>query len=420
MAGRSGQEAIAAFLADHGALLPRGVTGRRASIIASRRGLQRLVRRLTVAYEAVAEMPLQRQSSRIMSGLPESLDIPWERQSDFPTDEVSFAELMEQYDIKTGFYQRYNMMQQIGKGHFATVYICSNRVTGVLFAVKIFQSHKSPSSSVFKDLHYEIQLLRELQKRSHPNLMRMADLFADFEKNRICLVMDLGKEGELFDIIVAKQNLTVAETRIIFTQLLSAIKFLHDRGWVHRDVKPENILVMDKNLTIQLSDFGLAKKLHTESGFEELTRPCVELQAVRFLVLFPSGQLLIYLDVAPEVIQASRNRRYGFGVDLWSSGVVLYICLCGFPPFSDDLYTEENPYTAMEQIRMGQYHYPSPYWDCVGDPALDLIDSMLTVDVDKRATARECLSHPWMCQESSISPNGENDAVWPFLWTCGR
>jgi hypothetical protein len=224
MAVRSGQEAIAAFLADHGALLPRGVTGRRASIIASRGGLQRLVRRLTVAYEAVAGMPLQRQSSRIMSGLPESLDTPWERQSDSPTDEVSFAELMEQYDIKTGFYQRYNVMQQIGKGHFATVYICSNKVTGVLFAVKIFQSHKSPSSSDFKA--YEIQLLRELQKRSHPNLMRMADLFADFETNRICLVMDLGKEGDLFDIIVAKQKFTEAEARIVFTQLLSAIKFL--------------------------------------------------------------------------------------------------------------------------------------------------------------------------------------------------
>ncbi|GIC93115.1 NACHT and Ankyrin domain protein [Aspergillus udagawae] len=271
MAVRSGQEAIAAFLADHGALLPRGVTGRRASIIASRRGLQRLVRRLTVAYEAVAGMSLQHQSSRIMSGLPESLDIPWERKSDSPTDEVSFAELMEQYDIKTGLYQRYNMMQQIGKGHFATVYICSNGVTGVLFAVKIFQSHKSPSSLDFKGLHYEIQLLRELQKRSHPNLMRMADLFADFDKNRICLVMDLGKEGDLFDIIVVNHNFTEAETRIIFIQLLSAIKFLHDCGWVHRDVKPENILVMDKNLTIQLSDFGLAKKLHTESGFEELT-----------------------------------------------------------------------------------------------------------------------------------------------------
>lgn len=231
MALRSGQEAIATFLADHGALLPRGQAGRRASIIASRRGLQRLVRRLTVYYEAIAGRPLHRQSSRIVSGLPEIPEIPWERPSYFHTesgerDEVSFAELMEQYDIQTGFHQRYHMMEQIGKGHFATVNLCSNRVTGVLFAVKMFQSHRPPSSSDFESLHYEIQLLRELQKHSHPNLMRMADLFADFEKNRICLVMDLGKEGDLFDLIVAKGKFTETETRVLFTQLLSAIKFL--------------------------------------------------------------------------------------------------------------------------------------------------------------------------------------------------
>ncbi|RHZ69155.1 hypothetical protein CDV55_103316 [Aspergillus turcosus] len=340
MAARSGQEAIATFLADHGALLPRGV--------------------------AVAGRPLQRQSSRIMSGLPEILEIPRERPSDSKTeaqegDEVSFAELMEQYDIKTGFYQRYNLMQQIGKGHFATVYCCSNRVTGVVFAVKIFQRQRAPTSSDFETLHYEIQLLREPQKHSHPNLMRMADLFADFEKKRICLVIDLGREGDLFDVVVAKKKFTEAETRLLFTQLLSAIKFLHDCGWVHRDVKPENILVMDKNLTIQLSDFGLAKKLHTESGIERLTRT---------LCGTPSY-------VAAEVIQ-NRRRRYRFPVDLWSSGVVLYICLCGFPPFSDELYTEDNPYTQAQQIQMGQYYYPSPYWDDVGDPALDLIDRMLT------------------------------------------
>lgn len=83
-------------------------------------------------------------------------------------------------------------------------------------------------------------------------------------------------------------------------------------------------------------------------------------------------------------------------MDVWSLGVVLYICLCGFPPFSDELYTAENPYTLAQQIKMGRFDYPSPYWDSVGDPALDLIDRMLTVDVEKRMTVDECLEHPWM------------------------
>jgi serine/threonine-protein kinase Chk2 len=75
---------------------------------------------------------------------------------------------------------------------------------------------------------------------------------------------------------------------------------------------------------------------------------------------------------------------------------VLYICLCGFPPFSDELYdAQNNPYTLAQQILGGRFDYPSPYWDSVGDPALDLIDRMLTVDAEKRITIEECLQHPW-------------------------
>lgn len=106
--------------------------------------------------------------------------------------------------------------------------------------------------------------------------------------------------------------------------------------------------------------------------------------------------LIIYVDVAPEILEDSRRRRYTKAVDVWSLGVVLYICLCGFPPFSDELYTRENPYTLAQQIKMGRFDYPSPYWDSVGDPALDLIDRMLTVDVEKRITIDECLEHPWL------------------------
>ncbi len=106
--------------------------------------------------------------------------------------------------------------------------------------------------------------------------------------------------------------------------------------------------------------------------------------------------LTAYADVAPEILAQTRQRKYTRAVDVWSLGVVLYICLCGFPPFSDELYTRENPYSLAQQIKMGRFDYPSPYWDSVGDPALDLIDRMLTVDVDKRVTVDECLNHPWV------------------------
>ena len=106
---------------------------------------------------------------------------------------------------------------------------------------------------------------------------------------------------------------------------------------------------MDKNLHVKLADFGLAKIIGEESFTTTLCGT-------------PSY-------VAPEILADSKQRKYTKAVDVWSLGVVLYICLCGFPPFSDELYSRDFPYTLSQQIKSGRFDYPSPYWDSVGDPA---------------------------------------------------
>ena len=122
----------------------------------------------------------------------------------------------------------------------------------------------------------------------------------------------------------------------------------HDRNIVHRDIKPENILLVDQDLHVKLAGLGLAACIGEEPFMTAL-------------VGTPSY-------VAPEILTGDEQRKYTKAVDIWSLGVVLYICLCGFPPFSDDLYSRENPYTLSQQIRKGRFDYPSPYWDSVGDP----------------------------------------------------
>ncbi|KAI4149921.1 MAG: hypothetical protein LQ340_004369 [Diploschistes diacapsis] len=270
------------------------------------------------------------------------------------------------------FKQQFRIVQQLGKGHFATVYLAIQKSTGERFAVKKFE--KRPGETHKTDgLQQEIAVLMSI---SHPNLLCLRETFDD--KDAVYLVLELAPEGELFNWIVMKQKLSEVECRKVFVQLFQATRYLHERGIVHRDVKPENILLVDKDLTVKIADFGLAKIIGEESFTTTLCGT-------------PSY-------VAPEILENSKHRRYTKAVDIWSLGVVLYICLCGFPPFSDELYTPENPYTLAQQIKAARFDYPSPYWDSVGDPALDLIDKMLLVDPEKRATIEECLEHPWLTQ----------------------
>ncbi|KAJ6026694.1 uncharacterized protein N7446_004704 [Penicillium canescens] len=271
-----------------------------------------------------------------------------------------------------GFRQQYRILQQLGKGHFATVYLCAERSTGTKYAVKVFERRASDSQKTQGEaLQQEIAVLMGV---NHPNLLCLKDTFDD--NDGAYLVLELAPEGELFNLIVTQQKLSEDEARHVFRQLFDGLKYLHERGIVHRDIKPENILLADKLLSVKLGDFGLAKIIGEDSFTTTLCGT-------------PSY-------VAPEILQDTRRRRYTKAVDVWSLGVVLYICLCGFPPFSDELNTLENPYTLAQQIKLGKFDYPSPYWDSVGDPALDLIDRMLTVDIEKRITVDQCLEHPWM------------------------
>lgn len=289
-----------------------------------------------------------------------------------------------------GFSQQYAIQDQLGKGHFATVYLALDRTTGVKFAVKKFEKRSGPGEKSKVDgLQQEIAVLMGV---SHPNVLCLKDTFD--EDDGVYIILELATEGELFNWIVMKGKLTEAETRKIFIQLFQGLTYLHERNIVHRDIKPENILLIDQDLSVKLADFGLAKIIGEESFTTTLCGT-------------PSY-------VAPEILENSNHRRYTRAVDVWSLGVVLYICLCGFPPFSDELCTPENPFTLSMQIKQARFDYPSPYWDPVSDLALDLIDRMLVVDAEKRITVEECLEHPWTTQrkfEATDSTEGLTGAM---------
>lgn len=115
-------------------------------------------------------------------------------------------------------------------------------------------------------------------------------------------------------------------------------------------------MIADKNLShVWIVDFGLAKVVGDD---EKMTTLCGTLSYV-----------------APEILAS--KRQYDKAVDIWSLGVVMYICLCGFPPFSDELYCDDFPYTLSQQIRSGRFEYPSPSWDSVSDSASTYVHPLL-------------------------------------------
>jgi len=203
------------------------------------------------------------------------------------------------------------------------------------------------------------------------------------------IVLELVSGGELFDRIIAKGHYSEKDAAHLIHEVVCAIGYLHEVGVVHRDLKPENLLYAshdesDPNYdVIKVADFGLAKVITgggTGGGGSDtsMTTTCGT-----------PGY------VAPEVLEQNAG-GYGPEVDCWSIGVILYILLCGFPPF----YDESNA-VLFQLIKKGQYTMPSPYWDDVSDGAKDLVKKLLTVDPKQRANIKQILAHPWIVSKES-------------------
>jgi len=231
----------------------------------------------------------------------------------------------------------------------------------------------------------EIEIMRMIE---HPNIISLHEVFEDKTTKKIYLVMELVTGGELFDRIVEKGSYSEKDASELIAKVISAVRYLHKKGIIHRDLKPENLLYAsaDEDAEIKLADFGLSKIVGLDDD-----------SAVTNTTCGTPGY------VAPEVL---RMKGYDRSVDMWSIGVILYILLCGFPPFY-----EENTAKLFQTIMDGKYDFPDPEWTNVSDSAKDLIQRMLTVDSKKRITADEALEHPWILGHTAKDEKLSTDVI---------
>lgn len=273
---------------------------------------------------------------------------------------------------------KYTLGAIIGDGNFAVVLKLKDKSTNVEYALKIIDKSKCSGKG-----HYLAAEIRVMKKLNHPYIIQLVQ---DIETiNNMYLVLELVRGGDLFDAITRVTRFSENQSKVMVRHLASAMAYMHALSIVHRDIKPENLLVeLDKDgnvVLLKLGDFGLAC---------EVTEPLLSVCGTPTYV-------------APEILMET---GYGVKIDVWAAGIILYILLCGFPPFVSPDNQQEQLFDA---ILNGFFDFPAPYWNNIGDSVRDLIINMLQSDPELRFSSEDILDHPWLTSDvvdDTRDPNG--------------
>ncbi|XVE96246.1 hypothetical protein REPUB_Repub02eG0204900 [Reevesia pubescens] len=281
---------------------------------------------------------------------------------------------------KTGHLKEYyNLGRKLGHGQFGTTFHCVEKGTGKEYACKSIAKRKLATHDDVDDVRREIQIMHHLA--GHPNVISIKGAYED--SVAVHVVMELCAGGELFDRIVKRGHYTERKAAELARTIVAVVEACHSMGVMHRDLKPENFLFVneEEDSPLKAIDFGLS-------------------------IFFKPGDNLSDVVgspyyVAPDVLR----KRYGPEADVWSAGVIIYILLCGVPPFWG-----ENEREIFDEVLHGDLDFTSDPWPSISESAKDLVTKMLVRDAKKRITAFEVLRHPWV-QVDGVAPDKPLDSV---------
>jgi len=271
----------------------------------------------------------------------------------------------DEFSNRRDINEYYQLGSEIGRGTFSVVFEAIEKKTGQKVAVKCVKLANQSDDDNINSLKGEIRIMK---KCDHPNILKLYQVFV--EEENFNLVMELVPGKELFQRIVDRGLYSEKHASNVIRQIISAVDYLHSNGIAHRDLKPENLLSSgdDDNEIIKIIDFGFAQKFGDDGRLVES-------------VGSPGY-------VAPEVLTAE---YYDKSVDMWCIGVILYILLCGYPPF----YADNAP-ELFEKIIAINYDFIGPIWDGVTETSKEIIRKLMVKEPSQRYTARDLAEHQWV------------------------
>jgi calcium-dependent protein kinase len=276
----------------------------------------------------------------------------------------------------------------LGSGISGLVRLAVHKATGLKYAVKVLDLGLVDTVEGLKQLREEIFIMCQLD---HPNIVRLEEVYESHSE--IYLVQELCLGGELFDRLDEQPDYhyTEAECARLVKQMLSAVRYLHSKGIIHRDLKLENFLFSSTEMTSELKmiDFGLSKHFrYGEVQHEAVGTP---------------------YTVAPEVIRGSYDER----CDIWAIGVITFLLLSGDPPFGG-CGGPEPLMLVRSNILKGAFAFePEDIWASTSALARSFIRDMLVTDPKFRPLARQAQKHKWLQEWASRNRKGNDNILNP-------
>ena len=289
------------------------------------------------------------------------------------------------------FRTKYLIIQELGYGAYSKVFRVEHKKTNEVFACKEISKSKMKDIQKFKN---EINIMSQCD---HPNIVKLVEIYED--RLHYDIIMEELSGGTLTERLLKKmeeegETFSEKEAAIIFKQIMSAINYCHCKGIVHRDLKLENVLFIEKdnNLDIKIIDFGLSR--YAGNQLVDLMEIITDEKTVKMNESVGTPQY-----IAPEVLKGKYNQK----CDIWSAGVILYAMLSGNFPFKGKTHKE-----IYKSIQKKKYEYPNKTWKNISNEAKDLINHMLCEE-DKRFSAEKVLNHPWFNKTSPYTKHEISD-----------